>query len=317
MLSGCLCFDLFPMTSSRRNFLKASASGGALLSVAGLAAAAEHSLADNHLCVFNKPLQHIDYAAQAELVAEIGFDGIEATVRKGGHVEPERVEEDLPKQIEALKKSGLVMTMMTTDVTNAESKLHQRVMKTAAGLGVKMFRMGGIKLVANRPIPEQMDEIRQTIRRLVEFCEPLGLQPLVQNHAGAARFGAGIWDVHSAMDGIEPEKAGVAFDIRHATVEGGTSWPTELQLIRPRIGVVYCKDFVWGESGERPKNVPLGKGRVEYRKFLGLLKKSSYRGPICVAMEYTNHRDPKLLQESIAAIRHDREVLLGWLKEYG
>lgn len=301
-------------TPTRRDFLKTSALGGALLTTAGMARAAEYSLADNPLCVFNKPLQHLDFAAQAELVAEMGFDGIEATVRKGGHVEPEQVEQDLPKQIEALKKSGIEMTMMTTDITNAESKVHQKVMKTASALGVKMFRMGGIKLAANRPIAEQIGEIRETVQRLVEFCEPLAMQPLVQNHAGAARFGAGIWDIHSVMDGIDPERAGVAFDIRHATVEGGTSWPTELQLIRSRIGVVYCKDFVWGKPGERPRNVPLGSGRVDYQKFLELLKKSDYRGPICVAMEYTDHRDAKLLQESIAAIRHDRRVLVDWLE---
>ena len=303
------------MNRSRREFLKTSVGGGALLAGSGTASAAEHSLADNHLCVFNKPLQHMDYAEQAELAAEIGFDGVEATVRKGGHVEPERVEEDLPKQIEALKKSGLEMTMMTTDITSAETEVHQRVMKTASALGVKMFRMGGIKLAANRAIPEQIEEIRGTMKRLVDFCEPLGLQPLVQNHAGAARFGAGIWDVHSVLEGIDPKRAGVAFDIRHATVEGGQSWPTEFQLIRPRIGVVYCKDFVWEKPGARPKNVPLGTGRVEYPKFLGLLKKSDYRSPICVAMEYTDHRDSKLLQDSIAAIRHDREVLVEWLEK--
>jgi sugar phosphate isomerase/epimerase len=303
------------MSRSRREFLRAAAGGGALLAMPGLVQAAQYSLADNPLCVFNKPLQHMSYVEQAELVAEMGFAGIEATVRKGGHVEPERVEEDLPKQMEALEKSGLEMTTITTDITNADSEVNQRVMKTASGLGVKMFRMGGIKLAADRPLPDQILEIRATMKAVVEFCGPLGLQPLVQNHAGAARFGAGIWDVHSALDGIAPERAGVAFDIRHATVEGGQSWPTEFQLIRPRIGVVYCKDFVWGKPGQRPKNVPLGSGRVEYAKFLGLLKKSDYRGPICVAMEYTDHRDPKLLKQSIAAIRHDREVLLEWLKE--
>lgn len=267
----------------------------------------------NPLCVFNKPLQHLSYDEQAALVAEIGFDGIEATVRKGGHVEPERVEEDLPKQMEALKKNGLAMTMMTTDITDAESELHQRVMKTASELGVTMFRMGGIKLSADRPIPVQIEEIRGTMARLVEFCAPLGLRPLVQNHAGANRFGAGIWDVHSVLQDVDPKHAGVAFDIRHATVEGGQSWPTEFQLIRPYIGVVYCKDFVWGEANERPRNVPLGSGRVDYPRFLSLLKKSDYQGPICVAMEYTDHRDPKLQQESIAAIRADRKTLLEWM----
>ncbi len=305
------------MKNSRRDFIKSCAAGGAALALAGNGLAATHSLADNHLCVFNKPLQHMTYAAQAELIAEIGFDGVEATVRKGGHVEPERVEEDLPKQMAALKANGLEMTMLTTDITDADTELNQRVMKIAAELGVSMFRMGGLKLTRDRAIPDQIEEIRATMNRLIEFCTPLGLQPLVQNHAGAERFGAAIWDVHLVLADFDPKRAGVAFDIRHANVEGGQSWPTDLQLIRPYIGVVYCKDFVWEEGVERPRNVPLSTGRLNYPKFLGLLKKSDYRGPICVAMEYVNHRDPALLNESIAAIRHDHEVLTGWLNEYG
>lgn len=35
------------------------------------------------------------------------------------------------------------------------------------------------------------------------------------------------------------------------------------------------------------------------------------------SMEYVNHRDPALLKDCIAAIRHDHEVLTSWLKEYG
>ena len=49
----------------------------------------------NPVCVFNKPLQHLSYDEQAKLVAEMGFVGIEGTVRKGGHVEPDKVEQDL------------------------------------------------------------------------------------------------------------------------------------------------------------------------------------------------------------------------------
>jgi len=305
------------MKNSRHDFIKTCAGGGAALALTDVASGAEHSLADNHLSVFNKPLQHMTYAAQAELVAEIGFDGIEATVRSGGHVEPENVEQDLPKQMAALNANGLDMTMMTTDIKDADSELNQRVMKTAADLGVNMFRMGGIKLTRDRAIPEQIEEIRATMTKLVEFCTPLGLQPLVQNHAGAGRFGAAIWDVHSVLADFDPKRAGVAFDIRHANVEGGQSWPTNLQLIRPYIGVVYCKDFVWEKGVERPRNVPLSTGRLDYPKFLGLLKESDYRGPITVSMEYVNHRDPSLLKESIAAIRHDHEVLAGWLKEHG
>ena len=265
---------------------------------------------ENELCVFNKPLQHLDYGAQAELVAGMGFDGIEGTVRKGGHVEPERVEEDLPLQIEALRANGIGMSLMTTGVNNAEDPLHRRVLECAASLGVTDFRMGSIKYAPDRPIPEQLDAIRRTFDELVAFCRPLGIRPLYQNHAGANRLGAGLWDLFWVVREIDPADAGVAFDIRHATVEGGQSWPTEFQLMRPHFGFVYCKDFTWSEGNGRPKNVPLGTGQVDYPRFFRMLRESDYAGPISLHMEYKDHRDPDVLDESIAAIRADRESLL-------
>lgn len=265
--------------------------------------------------MFNKPLQHLGYEAQAELVAEMGFAGIEGTVRKGGHVEPAKVKEDLPKQIEALKKNGLEMTLMTTDVNEVDSEVHRTVLRTAAELGVTRFRMGSIKYTYDRPIPEQLDEIRGTLQKLNNFCKPLGIQPLYQNHAGAGRFGAAIWDVYEVMKDSDPADIGIAFDIRHATVEGGQSWPTEFHLIRPWFGVVYCKDFVWKDDSAKPQNVPLGTGRVDYPAFFKLLKKSGYDGPVSLHMEYKDHRDPALLDESIAAIRADRDSLLKLLGE--
>lgn len=262
------------------------------------------------VCVFNKPLQHLGYEAQASLVAEMGFAGIEGTVRKKGHVVPEKVETDLPKQIQALSDHGVEMTQMTTDVNNAESEVHRKVLRTAAELGVKRFRMGSIKYDSTRPIPEQVDVIRKTFAELVAFCKPLGIQPLYQNHSGAGRFGAGLWDLHQVLRDIDPSDAGMAFDIRHATVEGGQSWPTEFQLLRPWFGMVYCKDFIWEMGNPRPKNVPLGTGQVDYPRFLRTLQKSGYTGPISLHMEYKDHRDPSLLKESIEAIRVDHARLI-------
>lgn len=297
------------MNTDRRRFLRTGLLAGAASATPVLAAETGEGTSKQALCVFNKPLQHLDYEAQAKLVAEIGFDGIEGTVRKGGHVEPERVEEDLPRQVEALRKHGLEMTLMTTDVNTVDSKKHRAVLETGAKLGVKRFRMGSIKLTADRPIPDQLDDIRRTFRELVAFCRALKIQPLYQNHAGAGRFGAAIWDLHSVLEEFDPSSVGIAFDIRHATVEGGQSWPTEFQLVRRWIGTVYCKDFAWIDGEARPKNVPLGTGRVEYPRFFKMLRESGYDGPVSLHMEYKDHRDPSVLPESIAAVREDYATL--------
>jgi len=59
----------------------------------------------------------LSYDETADVFAELGFDGIEAAVRPGGHVLPERVEEDLPKFAEALKKRGLEITILTSGIS--------------------------------------------------------------------------------------------------------------------------------------------------------------------------------------------------------
>ena len=52
----------------------------------------------------------------SEAAAEMGFNGLDLTLRPKGHVLPERVVDDLPKAVEAMKKHGINPLMMTTNV---------------------------------------------------------------------------------------------------------------------------------------------------------------------------------------------------------
>jgi len=50
------------------------------------------------LCLFSKPLPDMDWCRLAQAAKTVGFDGIDLTVRRGGHVRPERAAEDSPKR---------------------------------------------------------------------------------------------------------------------------------------------------------------------------------------------------------------------------
>src|SRR4051794_18956830 len=94
---------------SRRQFLSAATAASVLASARPLSLFAKNEKATSHfsaskLCAFEKPLQFLSFDETAELFAEQGFNGIEAAARKGGHVLPEKVEEDLPRFVEALQK---------------------------------------------------------------------------------------------------------------------------------------------------------------------------------------------------------------------
>jgi sugar phosphate isomerase/epimerase len=140
-------------------------------------------------------------------------------------------------------------------------------------------------------------------QELAALNKELGLQALYQNHAGTKYVGASLWDLDLLMEGIEPTQMAVGFDIRHATVEGGTTWATLWKLIEPRLGAVYVKDFVW--EGRKMKNVPLGSGMVE-PKFFSDLAKHRADVPFTVHVEYLEHADTV---ENIAALKHDLATL--------
>src|SRR5690348_10995550 len=123
-----------PTTISRRHFLRNCAAAAALAPLASMAKEPRWKF-----CAFEKPLQFLSYDDMAALMADCGFNGIEATVRKGGHVLPERVEEDLPKMVDALKKHGLEMTILTSDINNPNQPQAHKVLTTAKKLGITRY----------------------------------------------------------------------------------------------------------------------------------------------------------------------------------
>ncbi len=237
--------------------------------------------------IFSKHLQFLNYRDMADAAAELGFDGVDLTVRPKGHVEPEKVMDDLPLAVEAIKKAGLRADMMVTRVTDADQKTHKNVLKTAASQGVKYYRMGYLNFHDDRTIPQSLEHHREVMLRLAEFNRSLNLMGAYQNHAGM-RVGAEIWDLWHLMKDISPSQLGVQYDVRHAMVEGGTSWENGLRLIEKQITSIVLKDYIWKRDGGKWKvvNVPLGEGMVDWINYFKLLKSKGITVPVTIHYEY-------------------------------
>jgi sugar phosphate isomerase/epimerase len=293
---------------NRRNFLKL-ASLGALAPTFPISAA---SPSRQEFSVFTKHLIGLDFDNLADLIAELGIDGIEAPVRPKGHVEPERVEEDLPKLAEALKQRGLKINLITSGINEVSSGQHtEKVLRTAKALGVPAYRMNYRKYDLTQPIYPQLEGWREKCDELVALSHEIGIRPLYQNHSGRDYLGAPVWDVYELMRSHPPEQWGFAFDIYHATIEGGMSWPLELNLVRDRIGSAYFKNFKW--EGTKAKACPLGEGVVQ-ADYVKALKKLGYQGPVSLHVEYLEG-DPKnadYLKEAMMATKRDLALLREW-----
>ena len=290
---------------SRRAFLKQSA-----LATAAFGIAASQSFAADvpssprfPLMGFTKPFQKLTAEQTAELVATVGWDGVEIPVRAKGQIEPERASDELPKFSEALRKQKREIYLVATDITSMTTPHTEAVLRTMAKLGIRRFRLGHITYTADKSPADRLKEI-------ADACKDLGLQAGFQNHSGRQNVGAPVWDVFSMIHDLDPRHIGFYFDIGHATIEGGLSWPTEARLAEPFYTVVLVKDFYWKKeaSGWRDTWCPLGEGMVS-RTFFDRLKKSSYRGPIGQHHEYNVGEG----QQLIANLQPDLKVLKDWL----
>lgn len=296
---------------SRRHAVQLAAAGLGSLAMQSRLRASD-SLRACPLCVFTKPFNSLSFDQLAEKIADIGFQGIEAPIRPGGHIEPRDVQRRLPELVKALAKRGLVINIMTSNINNADDEVSRKTLQTAAELGIKQFRMQYFKYNPSKPVFEQLDAWTKTVAKLGEFCAKHGIQAVYQNHAGVNYMGAALWDLRHVLRDIDPMHVGVAYDVRHATVEGGTSWPTTFRMLAPHVVAVCVKDFQW--EGKKMQNVPLGNGRVE-PNFFKLLAEAEFSGPISLHEEYLDHKDPNLVDDHLRAIRGDYKTLRRWIRE--
>jgi len=297
---------MFPQT--RRQFLTTAALAAAAVTAPRAFAAADSRF---KIIAFSKPFADLNYEDTADLVADIGWDGIECGVRaKAGHIAPEKVEDELPKMVEALKKRGKEVTIVTTEITKL-NPLAERILRTSAKLGIKKYRFGFEKYAKDKPVPQTVSEVGAALKDLAAFNHELGIQGGWQNHSGADYVGGPIWDLWTMIKDLDPRDIGVCFDIGHATLEGGLSWPIQARLMEPFYVAVFLKDFRWekGAKGWEPLWCSFGEGTVQQR-FLTNLKKSAFTGPLCQHHEYKSLGTGK---EMVANMKKDLATLREWL----
>jgi sugar phosphate isomerase/epimerase len=297
------------MNTSRRNFIKTSSVATAgIVAVPGVFASSVEATSARPVCVFAKCLQFLDYGPMAEVIANLGFDGADLTVRSGGQVLPENVEKDLPRAVKALRQAGIGAPMIATGIIDANDQFSERVLGTAAELGIKYYRMGYFRYDPAKSVVQNLDSHQRTMEQLEKLNRKYKIHGGYQNHSGSAKMvGAPVWDLYHLLKNLDTEYIGVQYDVMHATVEGGYSWPLGFQLLLPWIRTVDLKDFKWvQDSGKwKTEKVHLGEGMVDYNLYFEEMKKLDAVSPVSVHYEYDlggaehGKPDPSMPREEI------------------
>ena len=304
--------NMLRFTQSRRKFIRNCVLSGVLLPLANAKSFAIAPAAPLRIHIFSKHLQFLKYQELADAAKEMGFDGVDLTVRPNGHVLPERVADDLPKAADALRKAGLQPLLMTTAIDDANDGTDRKVLETASKLGFKNYRMNWLTYREGESMPLQIRQFEKQMRELSLLNKQYGLTGMYQNHSGRG-VGSNLWEVWQLLKEVDKQHLGSQYDIRHAMVEGAESWQNGFELIRDQIRSVTVKDFKWGQTNGKWHviDVPIGEGMIDFIAYFKLLKKYNVDVPVTLHIEY----DLGGAQSGATSITIDRKEVFSAMKK--
>jgi sugar phosphate isomerase/epimerase len=297
--------------TTRRRFLAQVAAATTAVATKAVAARA----GDGHpaplsgpICLFTKPLIAMEWARLAQAARQLGFDGLDLTVRPGGHVLPERAAGDLPRAVDAARAAGIAVPMITTGLTSADDPHAREILSTAGRLGIRYFKTG-YYLYDGPDVKAALARAAGALRGLVALAAEHGVQAGYHNHEDYV--GGAIWDLATIVEPLDPRWAGYYFDARHAVAEGGAgAWAHALDLVTPRLKMIAVKDFRWTKTAEgwRDPNCPLGEGMVDWPRVLRTMAAAGFSGPVSLHLEYEPEAPPPASREEALLVALGRDL---------
>lgn len=299
----------------RRNFLELATATA--LTTALPAPAKPANGFNGTFCLFSKHLPQLNWQELAKTVKQLGFGGVDLTVRAQGHVLPERAAEDLPQAVAAIRKAGLSVPMITTNLLSATDPTAKPILATAGKLKIPFLKPGYYKY-AFADVRSELAKAMQEFSGLAELSQQNSVQIGFHNHE--AYLGAPLWDVATTIDKLDPKWVGYYFDIRHAVAEGGAgAWKMALNLAAPRIKMIAVKDSYPEKTskGWKQKNCPLGEGAVDWKAYFKALQQANFHGPISLHIEYdiAGKTPAEVADNTLLAIQRDFAFLQARVRE--
>ncbi len=245
------------------------------------------------LAVFTKSFQDWSLEEVCRRFRSLGVDGLDLTVRPGGHIHPKDAPELVPQAVLVAHHHHLRVLMLTTSITQADRQA-QKLLEVAAQEGITHIKLGYYRYIGLGHLKRHMDQVRRHLERIVKMARPLGVLPCVHIHSGPYIPSHGTM-LYELIKDFSPQELGAYVDMLHMVLEGGgAGWRQGLELLGPWIALVGVKNFRW-EPGRRDRwgqlrwhtrNCPLADGVSPIPDFVATLKRLGFQGIYSLHSEY-------------------------------
>lgn len=255
------------------------------------------------LCIFSKHMAQLNFDEMGKHARQIGFDGVDLTVRPKGHVLPENAAKDLPRAYDVIRSHGLSVAMITTNILHAKEPNTRPILQTAGKLKIPYWKPGYYKYDVSK-VENEVKRVTRAVQGLVEIGKENGVAAGFHNHSGEY-IGSAVWDIRTIIHDMDPKWIGYYYDPAHATIEGGLAgWRISQNMALPRLKMVALKDFYWDKTGGKwdVKWCPMGKGMVDWGRVFAGFAGAGFTGPMSLHLEYES-------KDELAAIARDFEFV--------
>ncbi len=267
------------------------------------------------LMLFSKHLAGLSVAEAGKVIQSLGFEGVDLTVRPGGHVLPENARAELVGAVRTLAGMGLAVPLVTTGITSADDPFAEDIFEQAAEAGVPNLKLGYWRYEGLGTIRAAIGDAARRLDGIEALAQRTGVRGVIHNHSGnfVSALAPVLWDLIADRD---PAAVGAYADPGHLMVEGGLAgWRMGLDLLGDRIAVVAFKDYLWEiqrDASGKPSLVrvgkPLSQGMVPWPEVVALLRKIGFEGWISVHREYGEQTLEALQEELPADMTYLRSV---------
>jgi sugar phosphate isomerase/epimerase len=309
---------------SRRHFGRLAAAAGAVSILA-----ARRTFGDQPppavaplFCAFTESFQDWPIDTVCKRFKAAGLDGLDLTVRPGGHIEPGDAKSKLPPAAAAAKRHGVEITMLSTAITDAGNEA-ETILATCGQLGIRRIKLGYYRTAQFGKLLEEIGDTRRRLNGVARLARKHEVLPCVHIHSGDMIPASGPV-AYLVLRDFDPNEVGAYVDPMHMTIEGGIGgWRQSLDLLAPWIAISSLKNCGWqpqprderGQITWRPIKCPIADGIAPIPDYLQTLRDIGFRGPYTLHSEYRDGNSWKqlsteqCLQQTVADLNYAKRFM--------
>jgi sugar phosphate isomerase/epimerase len=278
----------------RRDFIRVAAASGIATAVTEPCADTV-SVANSRpkVAVYTEQFQSLPIVDVCQVFQQMAVDGLDVTVRPGGHIEPQDTKTELPKAARIASDHGLEIMMLTTSITDADRNAED-ILATCQQLGIDRIKLGYYPAGEFGRLTKRLDEVRHQLDDVVKLAAKYEVRPCVHVHSGATVPSNGFM-LYELIRNMPSDKIGAYLDSYHMTMTGAAGgWRQAIDLLSPWISLVALKNFQWerlgrdrdGQQKWRTNYCRLEDGIAPIQDFVNTIQQAKYNGFYTLHTEY-------------------------------